>query len=202
MKDPHAPNELAIFSGFVSASGLPVADGSVVKRPPPEPDILCEVAGDGLVAFELLELLDQDRVARTRGIQDEVEGGFRDGFWAMPEAERDRMVKKLGNATVRVLMNPKVSSSRRRAAVGPVLRVLLDVNERFEGEYPLPGKLGDLAKVTIVRGNFSGPRFKSITAAAYDPIPAGGWPGSSRSPTKAARRSNCWPTLRASTRRH
>ena len=34
--------------------------GSIESRPAPEPDILCEVVGQGSVAFELVELIDED----------------------------------------------------------------------------------------------------------------------------------------------
>lgn len=172
--DPHTRKELAVFSDFARDSGLHIVEGSVEKRSPPEPDILCEIEAKGPVAFELLELVDQERIARTRGIQDEVEDGFREGFRGMTEPERVRLKDRLGNATVRVLMSRNVSSSRRRAAIGMVLLALLDADERFEGEYPLPGKLRLIARVTVVRGNFSGPRFKCISSSAYDPIPQEG----------------------------
>jgi hypothetical protein len=172
--DPHTRKELAVFSDFALASGLRVVEGSVEKRPPPEPDVLCEIEAEGPVAFELLELVDQERVARPRGIQDEVEDGFGEGFSEMAEPERVRLKERLGNATVRVLMSRNVSSSRRRTAISMVLRALLDADERFEGDYPLPGKLRVIARVTIVRGNFSGPRFKCISGSSYDPIPGEG----------------------------
>lgn len=48
--------ELAVFQEFAERSGLPVIADTIQKRDPPEPDILCEVSGEGFVAFELKEL--------------------------------------------------------------------------------------------------------------------------------------------------
>jgi hypothetical protein len=57
--------ERDIFNGFIAVTGLPVASESIRSRPPPEPDILCDVAGEGLVAFELVELIDEDLARHT-----------------------------------------------------------------------------------------------------------------------------------------
>jgi hypothetical protein len=46
--------ERSIFLEFAAAAGLPVVPGSVRSRPTPEPDVLCEVADRGPVAFELV----------------------------------------------------------------------------------------------------------------------------------------------------
>lgn len=59
-KDAKAKNERAVFSQFAAAAQLPVVAGTIESRPEPEPDILCRVEGDGLVAFELVRLVDQN----------------------------------------------------------------------------------------------------------------------------------------------
>jgi hypothetical protein len=56
-----AARELDVFLGFAEFAaheGLDVTPGSAMNRRPPEPDILCQVAGEGLVAFELVEIVD------------------------------------------------------------------------------------------------------------------------------------------------
>jgi len=58
-KKRQAALEREIFRRFASVAGLPVLAGSVQSRCPPEPDILCEVDSAGLVAFELVDLVDQ-----------------------------------------------------------------------------------------------------------------------------------------------
>ncbi len=56
-----AARELDVFLAFTAlaaAEGFRVRPGSAVSRPPPEPDVLCELEGEGLVAFELVEIID------------------------------------------------------------------------------------------------------------------------------------------------
>jgi len=60
-EDVKAARELDVFLGFAefaAREGLHVRRGSAVNRRPPEPDILGEVEGEGLVAFELVEIVD------------------------------------------------------------------------------------------------------------------------------------------------
>ncbi len=64
-----AARERAIFTEFVNVAGLPVLSRSIESRPEPEPDILCELRGEGPVAFELGELIDQG-LARAISIGD------------------------------------------------------------------------------------------------------------------------------------
>ena len=52
-------SELKVFEEFRQRSGLRIAPESVAKRNPPEPDIFCEIEGQGGVAFELAALCDQ-----------------------------------------------------------------------------------------------------------------------------------------------
>jgi hypothetical protein len=61
-----AAYERGVFDQFWRVAGLQVLPDSVQSRTPPEPDILCEIEGEGLVAFELVELIDQD-LARALG---------------------------------------------------------------------------------------------------------------------------------------
>lgn len=56
--------EVDVFRLFVARSGAPIDPLSVEKRNPPEPDLLCRHATDGLVAFELANLCDPE-IARV-----------------------------------------------------------------------------------------------------------------------------------------
>jgi hypothetical protein len=174
MSEDHSKEELEIFAGFADACELGIITGSLEKRKPPEPDILCRIDSDEHIAFELLELVDQQRIARMRGIQDEVMDGFREGFRNMSDDDRSKMKERLGNATIRVRMSPKVSSHKRRAVIGKVLKQLLNVDAQLEGDYRLPPELNGIVRATIVRGNFDGPRFTAMAASFYDPIPTQG----------------------------
>jgi hypothetical protein len=51
-------HEVEVFRRFIVAANLPIDAGSVEKRNPPEPDIRCNDAVGGHLAFELVELCD------------------------------------------------------------------------------------------------------------------------------------------------
>lgn len=174
MSNGHASRELAIFCGFGESCELPIIQHTIQNREPPEPDILCEVERIGALAFELLEILDENRIARTLGIQNRAMDEFRNGYRAMPDEDQAKMRAGLGNATVRVRISGAVSLNKRREAIREVLESLLNVDAQFEGKYQLPAELGRIVSVTIVRGNFDGPRFPVIAASHYDPIPTAG----------------------------
>lgn len=67
-EEDKAAQELDVFlafADFAMVQGLRVRPGSAVNRRPPEPDILCEVEGEGHVAFELVTLIDQKLAENT-----------------------------------------------------------------------------------------------------------------------------------------
>ena len=70
--------ERAAFVEFASLAGLPVLAGTVESRPPPEPDIVCEIDGRGRVAFELVTLFDEDL---ARMLAQAVRGDLSTGTW-------------------------------------------------------------------------------------------------------------------------
>ena len=58
-----AERERRVFSFFAADAfkyaGLTIRDGTINSRESPEPDILCDIVGEGAVAFEMTEILDQ-----------------------------------------------------------------------------------------------------------------------------------------------
>lgn len=61
MRTEHAKgsHEVDVFAAFVKAATLPYDLASIEKRLPPEPDILA-CSDEGMVAFELVEICDQN----------------------------------------------------------------------------------------------------------------------------------------------
>ena len=83
--------EIAIFKGFIEKAGLPIDPQSIVKRDPPEPDLLCLHKDDGYVAFELMEICDSDL---TNAMSKEGEGSF---LWTSdptPKVLRKKLSRK------------------------------------------------------------------------------------------------------------
>lgn len=93
-EEAKARAEREVFLEFAQVADLPVVPGSVESRRPREPDILCRLLGGELVAFELLEIVDQD-VARL--VSDAVRGREVGGvFHGDPTLDkvREKLVEK------------------------------------------------------------------------------------------------------------
>jgi hypothetical protein len=80
--------ERETFAEFVEVARLPVVAGSVASRPTPEPDILCELVGGEMVAFELVRLVDPDLASSLA--RDIATGGCTAVPFADPTLDRVR----------------------------------------------------------------------------------------------------------------
>jgi len=96
-----ARREREVFLAFAEAAGLALVGESLRSREPPEPDLLCEIQGRGIVAFELVELIDQDFRERLASM-----GRFDRELRAYPEkiapSLRAALLAKYRNAAVGV----------------------------------------------------------------------------------------------------
>lgn len=57
-EDTKGIREIEVFTRFAKAATQPIDLGTIEKRKPPQPDILCTHRDDGPVAFELAEMCD------------------------------------------------------------------------------------------------------------------------------------------------
>ena len=83
--------ELRVFAEFVERSNVPVLLDSIESRPPPEPDIRCELRGEGPVAFELKELCDPNI---AKACADLRKSGSEDPQYLRPGDPVSRISKK------------------------------------------------------------------------------------------------------------
>src|SRR5258708_4015339 len=86
-----AARERRVVLGFIPLSGLAIDPESVESRPPPEPDILCVVQGEGLVAFELVEICDPAIAATVTEMRER--GGVK--FVRSADTSQNTVLKKL-----------------------------------------------------------------------------------------------------------
>ncbi len=89
-----ASREKQIFLDFIKESCLPIDAASVESRSPSEPDILCRHEEEGFIAFELVELCDQE-IAWTNAKAIRSEKGVSDFLWSAPDSFRQKIYKKL-----------------------------------------------------------------------------------------------------------
>ncbi len=163
-------NELTIFGEFASVCPLGIELQSTEKRKPPEPDILCNVAEHGQLAFEMVELVDQDRIARPMGDQSELMNSLRDARNNLPKETRSA----LATAWVGVKLRPQ-SLRKRKAVAQAVVSELTKREPAFEGEFRLNDEGTEVALADVQRRKdiAGGPHFRVLTVGHYEPIPLG-----------------------------
>jgi hypothetical protein len=96
--DQHSSREMIIFSRFAAVSGLPIRPGSIEKCQPPEPDILCTIEDEGPVAFEMVEIIDENLAHRTYG-QIKFQGLFEQAYEDLPPDNHASFRVAYGNLT-------------------------------------------------------------------------------------------------------
>ena len=145
-----------MFKEFAEICPYKIDLGSIKKRPEPEPDILCELLEDGLVAFELAEIVDE-HFAR------QVDGGavlrqrFVEASQALPAFRR-----KFADASIYVEFFDEISDRVRTNSIGPIFERLEALKFAFDGDVPI-AKHSQLQKVLrrleVHRSTFEGPIF-------------------------------------------
>lgn len=164
--------ELAVFRRFLEATQLPVSPSTVHKRQPPEPDILCEITDQGLVAFELVEVVDEGFASMVNG-QIRVERTLHQAVGQAEPAERGRLLERFANALISVrYLEPRVR--RRERSIPALFRYLLDLPAGVEGDLRLGAEAGldEVRSIRITRGDYPpGPHFQveAVTSIA-DPV--------------------------------
>ncbi len=172
MADRHENKELPIFLLFASARGLLIESDSIEKRKPPEPDILCNVTGEGPVAFEMVELIDQNKIAKPVSDQWTLIDRLRDGHRSLPAEMKAEFDRRFGNAWVEAKMRPSISLNRREKIADGIIEHMMTLNPDFEGAFSVKEKRVEVASVRVKRRDgLIGSHFKVPATDCYDPIP-------------------------------
>ena len=161
--------EKQTFSLFAEACKLTIRPDSIENRKPPEPDILCEVEGEGFIAFEMVELIDQNLAQRVHE-KIKLQKLFEDAFQNLQVAHRSNIGKRFGNALIHVSFKEEAPSRSRSKSISLVFDLLQEMTTEFVGELrPMGGSiLGKVVKkVTVRRGNFSGPCFNIEAGGSF-----------------------------------
>jgi len=133
VKDRHASRETEIFLRFARAAGLAIDEGSVEKRPPPEPDILCRTATGEPLAFELVELIDESYARRT-SMQLKLKARFETAYAGLEPSRKYAIEQRAGNALIHVVFEEESAYRSREEAINSIFDKLVNLNSGFEGE--------------------------------------------------------------------
>jgi hypothetical protein len=156
-----AEEEKSIFLDFASISGLPIDLNSIANREPPEPDITCEVSGEGIVGFELTELIDREFMAWTSLACWTKSHLYETWHDNLDDYERTKLQEKFKNALLHFVYVKNATKRKRTIFTREILRELIDLPDNFEGAaLSNPIRFPDiLQEVRISRGIFQGPIF-------------------------------------------
>ena len=114
MGHERADHELEIFRHFAAAAGLSTSLQCGEKRKWPEPDVLFQDSDGAQIAFELVELLDQDQ-RRGIGILVATKTALQKHYENLPNKKKLLFEQKFGNAFLYFRFPLPLTFKRRKA---------------------------------------------------------------------------------------
>lgn len=136
-----ADREARVFARFAERSPIRIIPASIESRIPPKPDIVCALESGERVAFELVELIDEQyargmsELARTKRMLDELKD-------RLPKDLRTGLLKRHPRGVfISFDISIDLPIREREAAAIDVLRVAL-TNEWVDGHFHPEGELG------------------------------------------------------------
>lgn len=149
-----------------------IAPDSIEKRQPPEPDILCIATEEGPVAFELVEIVDQQRIARLMGDQADLMDYLRDTYRGVPQDVKRAIDQRFSDARIEVNLRPDVSLRRRRMIAADIVNRLATMEIGFKGEFTLKQDGIEVSRVKVTRREgLAGPHFQVPAGSHFQPAP-------------------------------
>ncbi len=157
--------EKEVFKSFIEDAGLECSINSFEerfkKRYPPAPDILYEFKDSQYVAFELVEILDNEfknrnvRYSRTNKM-------FKNHLKKMPSNEQKIFREKFENALLYFHFNDNCSTKQRESVLEQLFYILQSLKSDYEDEIEISDfKLRKTVKFITIRRNCpAGPTFE------------------------------------------
>jgi hypothetical protein len=170
---PKDKREIEVFKQFVEVSRLIIIDDSIRKMPEPHPDIECQDSFGNKLAFELVELLDEnfavmfDQTVARKDILYSLYDGL------SPDL-KNALDKLYAHADIYFTFHDGVTKNKVKQQMPEVFRELLnfpvDLTEARTFSNKTVTRL--LEKISIFRSSVNGPMF-SVNAVARmgDPTP-------------------------------
>lgn len=145
-------HERATFERFAASAGLTIVPGTLQQPPDPAPDILVELAGAGLVAFELGRL-NTPLEAHQLALMDSAAAVFEAEIAKLAPSEQDRVSAFMEDGRIVVWPRAGYPNRELQRAAEWVIEQLLVLPWGFEG--PLKISQGDardvIESVTVLR---------------------------------------------------
>jgi len=143
VKNKSTEKEIYIFRKFAKLCPYSINLDSIIKKEPPEPDILCSLPDGSIIAFELTEIIDED-----------LAGSFNDSI-RLKEAfndELEQLEANFNNALIYIAFTEGILFRRKKNSIQKIINYLLTLDKTAEGVFK-PEDLIDIVKfITISRG--------------------------------------------------
>lgn len=150
--------ELQVFREFAAVVEMPIIPSTVSRRNPPEPDLVCEVRDEGLLGFELTELIDAQFMSRL-DLLAKTRKALTQHWQKLPQADSVKFKTKYGNALLHFRFGSDIGYLKRSATFSALFSELLALPDGFVGEALRLDKhfLPTLEAIVVRRGQFVGP---------------------------------------------
>jgi hypothetical protein len=136
---------------------------SIEKRNPKEPDILCKIENEGMVAFELVRLIPKEDANRM-ALWESTRAMVKKYHESLEADKRKRFDKKYSDAFICFYYGDGVSVQKRRASLPEAFKFLLGLPDQSVGEFRIGQKNG-LKEIWIDRYSiFTKPHFDTSNA--------------------------------------
>jgi len=143
MKNKSTEKEIYIFKKFAKLCPYSISLNSIIKKEPPEPDISCSLLDGIIIAFELVEIIDED-LARSFNDSIRLKEAFND--------ELEQLEENFNNALIYIAFNKEILFRRKKNSIQKIINYLLTLDKTTEGEFK-PKDLIDIVKfISISRG--------------------------------------------------
>ncbi len=126
--------ELNIFKRFLKISPYRTRVHSIRKKMPPEPDIICRLHDGSQIAFELVEIIDQEFARRTFGAL-QNNRAFNASLKTLPPIKRKTFNQSFKNALIYVAFKPEVSQRQREGIIPTLFDHLLSLPSGTQGQH-------------------------------------------------------------------
>lgn len=167
MADRHEKREITIFQTFAKICDLSIKPNSVEKKNPPKPDIQCEVWENGLLPFELVEIIDRN-FANMSGKQVDTKTELSRYHSNLPPEKKVRFDRIYSNALIFPRFQNRCTLRQREKLFPVIIEHLLTLDKKFKGDtFENTTEYGDkLSGISISRGRFSGPLFDLVAGGS------------------------------------
>jgi len=150
--------ERIVFGEFSVAAGL-MPGGWFCSRPEPEPDILYESDNGVSLAFELVEIIDQD-YSNSIERQFDTKDACAEYLTSLPPAEQQSFQRQYADADIFLGFRSNMTLRRRKNSLPGVFAKLQRLSAGFAGDVDYDSLLDSaLDRISIQRGGFIGPMF-------------------------------------------